>query len=1137
MWRNWKLPLVPLAVLVVVCTLQSVRLRAQSAQALPSRIGTSEALVTLPGNRHPLAIAANDRGRAAPDLPMQRILLVLKRDPALEADMQQLIAGQQDKSSPRYHAWLTPEEVGDRFGTSPFERQAVASWLESQGFAVNRVSRSGMVIEFSGTSGQVQTAFHTEIHSYFAGGQLHYANASDPQIPAALADVVAGVSTLHNFEKQSPLLPLGTVSRIGNTSTWQPNFTFNSISGAEHFLAPGDLAKIYNLTPLFQAGIDGSGQSIAIVARSNVNLSDMQIFRLAFGLPFTTPQIILNGPDPGSLFNPDESEADLDVEWSGAMAPKATIKLVVSGSTNTTDGVDLSAEYIVENNLAPVMSTSFGACEASIGAAERAFYTNLWQQAAAQGITAVVASGDSGAAGCDNPFFGPATHGVAVSGLASTPYNVAVGGTQFNENGADSKYWSPTNSANQASVLGYIPENVWNESCSNASQCFFVNLFASGGGASAFYVKPTWQAGPGVPMDGKRDIPDVSLAAAAGHDGYLFCQDGICITDSTGQLINAFVVGGTSASAPSFAGIMALVNQKTGSRQGQGNFVLYPLAAGQNAANCDASASAGPQASCIFNDITQGNNSVPGQAGASATPGYDLATGLGSLNAANLVSNWANVTFRGSSANLRLSPTSIKHGEPVNVAVSVSAASGMPTGDVAVLAGTEAINIGTLNAGTVSAAVTTLPGGSYSVTAAYGGDGTFGSSASNAVPVTVASETSTTTLVTQVFSTSGALGPGTTTTYSAPLFFQAGVVGASKQGNASGTITISDTFNGNSTTVTTSTLDSRGGAFIASTSPLPIGTHSLTASYSGDASFQPSASAAATLTVTKGPTQTILFVPRGALPNTAVTLEALVFPRLGQAPPTGTVQFFDGGAALGSPVQVQNFVALLTTSQLQNGSNSITATYAGDSNFSGSTSTASIILVGNPDFQMGVSPGVFTVTTDSPGKGTVLLSPGPGFGFAGNVNLSCSGLPAGAACSFQPQPAVLDGFNTTSVALTISESSSHAWVHVPSHLRRMPRLPSGRLAAMAAMAAASLLLLTLRQGRERRLRQAWACAALLCALCIAHGCGSSSSASAPAPGSPPAPTPPVPTIVTITAAGGSGTTAVSHSVQVAVTFK
>ena len=557
---------------------------------------------------------------------------------------------------------------------------------------------------------------------------------------------------------------------------------------------------------------------------------------------------------------------------------------------------------------------------------------------------------------------------------------------------------------------------------------------------------------------------------------------------------------------------MALVNQKTGSRQGQGNFVLYPLAAAQNAANCDSST--GPQVSCTFNDITQGNNSVPGQAGASATPGYDLATGLGSVNAANLVSNWKNVTFLGSSATLQLSPTSITHGQPVNVSVSVSAigAGGTPTGDVALLAGSQAINIGNLITGTVSAAVTTLPGGSYSVTAAYGGDGTFGSRVSNAVPVNVTAEPSTTTLSTQVLSPAGRLGSGTTTTYSAPLFFQAGVVGASSQGNASGTLTISDSFGVNTTTVVTSALNSQGGAFITDTSPLAIGTHVLSASYSGDSSFLPSTSAPVTLAVTKGATQVFLFAPKAALPNTPVPLEAGVFPTLGLASPTGTVQFSVGGVALGSPVQVQNSVVLLTTSQLQNGPNSITAAYSGDSNFNASVSTASVVFVGNPDFQIGVNPGALAVTTAGPGKGTLLLSPGSGLGFTGSVTMSCSGLPAGAVCSFQPQPAVLDGFDTTAVALTITESSSHAFLHVKPY----PSEP------LTPITAASVLLLILL--RERRLRRACAYAVLLCALGMALGCGSGST------------TPPVPAVVTITVAGGSGSASVSHSVQIAVTF-
>src|SRR6202049_3877956 len=316
--------------------------------------------------------------------------------------------------------------------------------------------------------------------------------------------------------------------------------------------------------------------------------------------------------------------------------------------------------------------------------------------------------------------------------LAATPFNVAVGGTQFNENGSDSKYWATTNGPDQSSALGYIPEAVWNESCSDPSQCFFPNLFASSGGPRTLYSKTSWQSGPAVPGDGKRDLPDVSLSAAGLHDAYLLCQDGICLTDSKGQLINAFVVGGTPASTPTFAGIMALVNQKTNSRQGQANFVLYPLAASQNAANCNASGP--PQSTCIFNDITQGNSNVPGQTGFPATQGYDLATGLGSVNAANLVANWKNITFASTKTTLQLSPSPvhIAHGQSVTASVTVAPVSGStPTGDVALLtAGAQTINLGMLTNGALSAPTSTLPGGSYSVTASYGGDAKFGPSTS-----------------------------------------------------------------------------------------------------------------------------------------------------------------------------------------------------------------------------------------------------------------------------------------------------------------------------------------------------------------------------------------------------------------------
>jgi hypothetical protein len=861
----------------------------------------------------------------------------------------------------------------------------------------------------------------------------------------------------------------------------------------------------------------------AIVARSNINLSDAQIFRIAFGLPVNDPQIILDGPDPGNLFGNEETEADLDVEWSGAIAPMAAIKFVVSASTNSTDGVDLSSLYIVDNNLAPVLSASFGQCEQALGQAENTFYNNLWEQAAAQGITAVISSGDSGPAGCDSDSqTTPATQGLAVNGLASTPFTVAVGGTQFNENGADSTYWSATNGTNQSSALGYIPENVWNESCADPNACGVASLFASSGGASTLYSKPSWQVGTGVPNDGKRDLPDLSLDAAAGHDGYLLCQDGICTTNASGQLINAELVGGTSAAAPTFAAILALIAQKTNSRQGQANFVLYPLAAGQNAANCNSSAP--PQSQCIFNDITVGNNNVPGQTGFAATPGYDLATGWGSVNAANLAANWQNVTFRSTLTTLQLSSTSLTHGQPVTATATVApgVGAGTPTGDVALLAGnTAGVNLGKLNSGSVSGAVETLPGGTYSLAASYGGDGTFGASISTGVPVTIHPEASNTTFSAFLSSQAGNPSSQVNTTYGDFLDLQIAVAGASQQGTPTGTLTLSDTFNGNTSTLLTSSLNSQGHALIQETQ-LSLGNHTLSVSYSGDASFSASSAGPVSITVSKGPTNTILFIPSGALPNSSVVLQAIVLP-IGALDPTGTVQFFTGKTALGIPVQVKSLIATLTTTQLPAGPDSITAVYSGDANFLGSTSAAATLTVGNPDFQISVNPGNVIITGTGPGVTNVLLTPGPGVGFVGTVSLSCSGLPTGSTCAFQPAQPNLNGSTAQAVALTITKPPEQS-AAIRRTLQNRARRLAGSFAAVAL--ACAFLLAGPWKKRASGLIAFLVLAGLLC------GCQGGASIST-APTGPSASTSAF--VVTVTASGGAGAQAVSHSVTLAVT--
>ncbi|MGC2554591.1 MAG: S53 family peptidase [Candidatus Sulfotelmatobacter sp.] len=559
--------------------------------------------VTLRGNVHPLAQAQYDAGAVAPDFPMEHMLLTLLPDSTQQDVLNQLVDAQHNPESPYYHQWLTPEQYGERFGVSDADTAQIVSWLQEHGMQVEEVTAGRRSIIFSGTAAQVQTAFHTAIHTYKIGDEVHHANVNDPEIPAALVQVVGGVVSLHDFHSE----PMHGLVRKPS-----PDFS----SGGAYYLAPADFATIYDLNPLYQQSITGSGQSVAIVARSNINIADARQFRTFFGLPANDPQIIVNGTDPGIWSANEETEADLDVEWSGAVARSATIKFVVSKSTNSSDGVDLSAQYIVNHNLAPVMSTSFGLCEASLGSSGNSFLNSLWQQAAAEGITVFVSSGDSGAAGCDSASALTATHGRAVNGLCSTPYSVCVGGTEFNDLANPTLYWSPSNSSGtQASALSYIPEIFWNASGPD------YGLWASGGGASAVYAKPSWQAGTGVPADGKRDVPDVALSSA-GHDGYLIYQNG-----------ELYVVGGTSAASPSFAGVMALVVQNTAARQGNASVAFYSLASKQRAGGAS-----------VFHDTTIGSNSVPGQAGFNATVGYDQATGLGSINGSILVNHWADAT-------------------------------------------------------------------------------------------------------------------------------------------------------------------------------------------------------------------------------------------------------------------------------------------------------------------------------------------------------------------------------------------------------------------------------------------------------------------------------------------------------------
>jgi len=527
---------------------------------------------------------ARDIARLDGDARLDRILLVLPhRNPDVLA---RLLAAQQDPASPDFRRWLFPAEFEQRFGASDADVSALNDWLTSHGLEVEDAPAGRAALVFSGRAADVESAFDTELHEMLLGDRVRIANIRPARLPLGLARRVAGVLSLHSFSRRRPL-----VRRAPANS-----------SGVSHYLAPADFTAIYNVDALAAQGLTGSGITIGLLALTNVNVPDTTFFREYFGLPANDPVVVRNGPDPGIANSNDELESDIDLQWAGAVAPAARTLLVASKDTATAFGVDLSALYAVSNNLADVLSLSYGACELDFGDVDISFYSNVWAQAAAQGISVLVASGDTGAAGCDPG--GVNASSASVNGLCSSPYATCVGGTQFTDN--SSTYWNATNDpTTKRSVISYVPETTWS---------------GSGGGKSVLFARPPWQNVAGLPADSSRYVPDVSVAAS-NQTPYLVVRGH---TTGTTGIVNTF--GGTSFSSPAFAGLAALLSQKAGTRLGNLNPLLYAVGRAQY----DASGSP------AFHDITTGKNGVVGYA---AGPGYDAATGLGSVDAAALAAS------------------------------------------------------------------------------------------------------------------------------------------------------------------------------------------------------------------------------------------------------------------------------------------------------------------------------------------------------------------------------------------------------------------------------------------------------------------------------------------------------------------
>jgi subtilase family serine protease len=965
-----KLPSFPLFRLGIMCQIAVLSAIAGIAQAqnagtpvpLVARAVDNSEMFTLKGNVHPLANSANDRGVAPESLPLERMVLLLKRSTDRQKALLKMVDDQQNSKSPSYHKWLTPAEFGSRFGLADADISAVTSWLESYGFKIEAVSPARNFVSFSGTHAQLKSAFHTEIHQYLVNGSQYWANAGDPQIPAALAPVIQGFASLNNFPRSPQHTQPKLIRRASSSGKWEaagkadkakPLFTTpNGNGGTFLAIGPSDFATIYNVQPLWNAGIDGTGQTIALVADSDINPADVDYFRSVFGLPAKKLNLIYNGPNPG--MNADEGEADIDAEWSGAVAPQATIDLVVSSGTSVVAGTDLSAIYIVENDLAPIMSESFGNCELFLGTGGNLFNEELWRQAAAQGITVMVSSNDAGSAGCDQDEQA-ALYGPSVNGIASTPYNVAVGGTDlYGSFTSPNTYWSATNNpVTLQSALSYIPELPWNNSCANPQilaalqtegvtdttteavcndpnlQNALLNTAGGGGGASACivsstsngtpianscvvgYPKPSWQSGiPGIPADGARDLPDVSLMAGNGLWGsfYVYCQSDATAGGTACDVNNALEgAGGTSFGSPAFAGMVAMVEQKTQSWQGNINYVLYKLGAMQfaNSAlgqSCRTENAASGNA-CTFYDIDQGTNAMPCFAGSinctpadsadaigilagyNATAGYDQATGIGTINAFNLVQGWSNAlsTFLPSNTVLAApASTTLAYGSTLDVTVAVAAASpatGTPSGDFAILSnssvpGNQAVADASLTNGQAAVPLQGLPIGSVKLSAHYAGDATFASSNSNSIAITI----------TQAASTASLNASRTTVLPGQLVSFFLSVSGSGNGANPTGTATFTDATTGQ--TLGTGTIAGVsengtpfGNGFVSiSYSALSIGAHKITATYSGDGNYQPSNASAIGITVAEpfavGLNPTSLGIKAGSAGGNTITVAA-----------------------------------------------------------------------------------------------------------------------------------------------------------------------------------------------------------------------------------------------------------------------
>ncbi|WP_176441721.1 Ig-like domain repeat protein [Granulicella rosea] len=897
---------------------------------------------------------AQDLGNVSPSLQLDHVTVTLTRPAALEAAFQQLLKDQQDASSPRYHQWLTPKQSAELYGVPQADSDAVAAWLQSQGLHVDSVSPTRQFITFSGAASSVASAFSVQLHSFNHMGRTVFSTTSEPAVPTALASVILGVTGLSEEYLKPAHTVMPTQTRQTASNSMAPDV---NLSGGTHWILPADFAVIYDVNPVYNAGINGSGQHVAIIGASRVLAADISGFESLAGLSSAQPNSLLTpgSSDPGMTSDSAQGEATLDVDRVIGTAPGATADLVLISSLLNTQILS-SLSYIVNTLNDPIINMSFGSCEATSNQSTFNSFNTLFAQAAGQGISIFVSSGDSESAGCMTAG-GPYTANLAVAStnVLCTPYVTCVGGTQFADTTSPSTYWSSTNGAgNNLSALSYIPEGVWNEPSSTTNNVTTYVVEGGGGGASTYAAKPTWQVGTGVPADSARDTPDVSFSAS-GHNAYLACltySGAVCPNYVTG-------FGGTSASAPSMAGIMALVNQKTAVRQGLFNAKLYQLAlTTSNGVFHDATPATSGVTSCSLTVASTCNTSTPGTSGltgglsgAALTTGYDLATGLGSIDVSKLINAVAS-PLPATTTNLVATPTTINTNQTATFKATISSTYTVftPTGTV-----TFSSNGNSLGPVTLVNGVATLPAqayptaGTYAILATYSGDGNFAASAATLSFVVTAAPANTPTIT--LAGSTGTIPPTQSVTYTATL--------ASSAGTPTGTVTF---YNGTNVLAAAVAVVAGKAAFGPTT--LIPGFYSVTAVYSGDTSFNGVTSTAVPLIVTGVPTS-IIAIPAAAYyatTNSSIALQSNLdlysstgvtagTPTVG---PTGTITYnVDGvnGPAIPIVGSLSNGVSSIYTATsavyvFQAAVHHVTATYSGDAIWAPSTSAISTLTVG-----------------------------------------------------------------------------------------------------------------------------------------------------------------------------------------------